>query len=411
MFTRLIDGAVDAAPEPDAAARFFRLLRTALAEGSFGKLTLSGYRGTEPDLQRVMVRAVQLKGVPSLSLVYRHATRDLTRNQPVEEALAHLQTLLGADFHNAHLHTAQQEVQLAYSRKGRPSLRVAGSLASESPAAPPGHNRDKQYLLRLAAPQWQGLGLTDAQQRLVPAMARKWKQINKFAEILVAALAASPLGARDPAEPVRVADFGAGKGYLTFAVHAVLRQQGRAVQVTGVELRPDLVQLCNDVAQRHALQGLRFEPGDIGSHQPGALDVMIALHACDTATDLALYLGLQAGASILMCSPCCHKQLRPQMQLPSVLRPMLHHGIHLGQEAEMVTDSLRALLLEAHGYDTQVFEFISLEHTAKNKMILAVKRATPLAAARRDELLRQIAEIKAFYGIREQQLEALLAPA
>ena len=133
---------------------------------------------------------------------------------------------------------------------------------------------------------------------------------------------------------------------------------------------------------------------------------MIALHACDTATDDAIHQGIRAGAAIVMCAPCCHKQLRPQLLSPHPLRPILQHGIHLGQEAEMVTDGLRAMLLDACGYDTQVFEFISLEHTSKNKMILAVKRTVPRDPA---PVLAQIGEIKAFYGIREQRLESLLA--
>jgi hypothetical protein len=132
---------------------------------------------------------------------------------------------------------------------------------------------------------------------------------------------------------------------------------------------------------------------------------MIALHACDIATDYALHMGIRTGAEIIMCSPCCHKQIRPQMQSPAMLAPLLQHGIHMGQEAEMVTDGLRALLLEAHGYDTQVFEFISLEHTSKNKMILAQKRKHPLDNS---ATLAQIAGIKAFYGIKEQCLETLL---
>jgi hypothetical protein len=115
---------------------------------------------------------------------------------------------------------------------------------------------------------------------------------------------------------------------------------------------------------------------------------------------------VRGGASIILCSPCCHKQIRPQLLSPHPLRPILQHGVHLGQEAEMLTDGLRALLLEASGYDTQVFEFISLEHTNKNKMILAVRRASPKPA---DEVLDQIREIKRFYGIREQALETLLA--
>ena len=134
---------------------------------------------------------------------------------------------------------------------------------------------------------------------------------------------------------------------------------------------------------------------------------MIALHACDTATDHAMDLGLRAGAGVLVCSPCCHKELRPQIARPRLLSRLLRHGIHLGQEAEMVTDSLRALLLETCGYEAKVFEFVSLEHTSKNKMILAPRRD---AGAGRPERARgELADLKGFYGIREQRLETLLA--
>ena len=151
----------------------------------------------------------------------------------------------------------------------------------------------------------------------------------------------------------------------------------------------------------------------MGTHALEAIDVMIALHACDTATDHALHRGIRAGAAVIMTSPCCHKELRPQLHAPAVLQPMLQHGIHLGQQAEMLTDGLRALLLEAEGYETQVFEFVSLEHTQKNKMILAVKRREPAshaaaAARRRQRIGEQIAALMAHYAIREQRLERLL---
>jgi hypothetical protein len=132
---------------------------------------------------------------------------------------------------------------------------------------------------------------------------------------------------------------------------------------------------------------------------------MIALHACDVATDHAIHLGLRAGADIIMCSPCCHKQIRPQLLSPHPMRSILQHGVHREQQAEMVTDTLRALLLESQGYETQVFEFVSLEHTSKNKMILAVRRPQPASPA---QALAQVREIKDFYGIREQCLETLL---
>ena len=235
-------------------------------------------------------------------------------------------------------------------------------------------------------------------------MARKWKQINKFVEVLDHALAATRL---KQSTRVDVVDFGSGKGYLTFATHLHLRDTlGLNAHTAGVELRPDLVALCNDAAQSLAIDGLRFEQGDVSSVVPPKIDIMIALHACDTATDHAIHTGLRAGASIIMCSPCCHKELRPQLLSPHPLRPILKHGVHLGQQAEMLTDGLRAMLLEACGYDTQVFEFVALEHTNKNKMILAVRRAAPPGDA--DARWREVRKVKDFYSIRDQCLERLL---
>jgi hypothetical protein len=235
-------------------------------------------------------------------------------------------------------------------------------------------------------------------------MSRKWKQINKFIEVLSGAIENTELVKR---EQVHIADFGSGKAYLTFAVHDYLTAQlGVKTQVTGVELRQALVDLCNQTASKLCLSEIKFEQGDVKHFAAKNINVMIALHACDTATDYAIHMGIRTGAEIIMCSPCCHKQIRPQLKSPALLAPVLQHGIHLGQEAEMITDGLRALLLEANGYDTQVFEFISLEHTSKNKMILAQKRKQP-----RDNslVLQQIAAIKAFYDIQEHCLEKLLA--
>ncbi len=410
MFTNLIPDSAPPVAKADAKQRFERLLETALANSSFAKLLLSKYVGAEAGLDRLTVREVLLRGERQLSFLWRYQTRDITKNYPLPEALALLSELLGAQFHSAHLQTLSGEVQLVFSRKGRPSLRMGKAPAAALPVAvDAGHDKEKLRYLELSRPFWLDLGVTHlvrGEAALVPAMSRKWKQINKFIEIFSAALKSSGL---NESPDVHVADFGSGKGYLTFAMHDWLRAQGKRAEVTGVELRDDLVRLCGAAAAKHQMAGLRFDQGDVRSYTPLRLDVMIALHACDIATDYAIHFGLRAGAKVIMCSPCCHKQVRPQMQTPPLLRPLLQHGIHLGQEAEMVTDGLRALLLEAEGYDTQVFEFVALEHTSKNKMILAVKRAQPLSAERRAELQAQIAEIKRFYGIREQELQTLLA--
>ena len=410
LFTDLIPSANDGEAKPDAAARFLRLMDTALAEGRLVKLLLSKSSGEDKSVERLTVREVALRGERQLSFLWRHQTKDVTKNHPLKEGVTEIAGLLGTQFQNAHLHTPSEEVQLAFSRKGKPSLRVT-KLAGDEAAAAVAHDKEKQRFLELGKPFWTELGVTHevrGERTLVPAMSRKWKQINKFIEIFGAALKSSALAA---SPDVFVADFGSGKGYLTFAMHDWLTSQGKRAEVTGVELREDMVKLCNAAAAKHGMQGLRFDQSDVRHYTPARLDVMIALHACDIATDYAIHLGLRAKSAIIMCSPCCHKQVRPQMKMPPVLRPLLQHGIHLGQEAEMVTDSLRALLLEAEGYETQVFEFVALEHTSKNKMILAVKKqGAALAAAekKKPEVLAQIAEIKRFYGISEQALESLL---
>ncbi len=409
-----------AVPDANAAAlqRFATLTREALRQGHCQQVLLVAYQGgvaaieeQGQGLQRVMVRPIELRGQPHLSFLLRFPTKDITKNLPTNDGLGLLGEWLGASaFRNAHLFTSTEEVQLALSKKGKASVRVgkldgvaqqAGTKAEASSTQ--AHNRDKHRLLELSRPFLRELGVTDAHGHLIPAMSRKWKQINKFIEVFSSAVARSSLAER---RALHVVDFGSGKGYLTFAVHDWLRHtMERDARVTGVELRDDLVQLCQRVIGKLRLQGMDYEQGDVRHYHPADLDVVIALHACDIATDHAIHLGIRAGAEIILCSPCCHKEVRPQLLSPHPLRPILQHGIHQAQEAEMLTDGLRAMLLDAAGYDTQVFEFISLEHTNKNKMILAVKRNQPQDNA---EVVKQIRDIKAFYGLQRQCLEELL---
>ena len=391
-----------AQPAPDARAQFLALLATSLHQHTFIKLVLARHVGNEVDLQRVTAKPLTVKGQASLSFVYRYKTRDITRNLALDEALGLIDELLPASFRNAHLLSLSDEVQLEFTKKGKPMLhRNAVQQAREAVTGE--HDREKKRYLELSRPFLHDLGVTDKQQALIPSMSRKWKQINKFIEVFSHALNTAPLAAD---QVVRVADFGSGKGYLTFAIHDYLRNTlQREAQVTGVELRADMVELCNGAAARLEHPGLTFECGDVRSVVPSAIEVMIALHACDIATDYAIHTGIRCGAAIIMCSPCCHKQIRPQLHSPGLLKPMLQYGLHLGQQAEMLTDSLRALYLEACGYETKVFEFISLEHTNKNKMILATRRREPVAP---EALLEKIQALKDFYGVKEHCLETLL---
>ncbi|SUI92564.1 class I SAM-dependent methyltransferase [Shewanella morhuae] len=383
---------------------FYQLLADSLAKNSLIKLLLSKYRGADKSLQRITIRPISLQNGPMLSFVYQHQTNHITKNLSYDEGLASIKQLLGNDFKSAHLATAQAEVQLEISKKGK--VQISTHNVKQAVAAPLEHDREKKRFVDIERPFLTQLGVTDSQHNLIPAMSRKWKQINKFIEVFSQALEASP---HKNDQPINVVDFGSGKGYLTFAIHDYLRHSlHNDAQVTGVELRQALADLCNETAATLDHQGLSFVCGDVRTHAPKQTDVMIALHACDIATDYAIHYGIRANADIIMCSPCCHKQIRPQMHSPELFKPMLQYGVHMGQQAEMVTDSLRALFLEANGYATKVFEFISLEHTNKNKMILAVKKPQH---NQKDStaILTQIADIKAYYGIAEHCLETLLA--
>lgn len=403
--------------EGNPAEDFLRAFGAALEDGSFIRLALTA--GADPDLKKIDARRVVLKNGARLSLVYHHAKRDVTENLVLEDARGKVASLLGRDFKAAALFTREGELHLRFSRKGRPSLaRVKTGVSAagkaclgprEETEVPAAHNREKARLLDPAHPFLRDLGVTDVDGRVLPTMSAKWKQINKFLEIFAGALRDSGLA---DAARARVADFGSGKGYLTFAMHDYLRRvAGVQAEVTGVELRDDLVAFCNGVAERRGCAGLRFLQGDVSGAAPDAVDILVALHACDTATDIALHAGVRAGAAAILCAPCCHKELRPQMRAPEPLRALLRFGAHMAREADMVTDALRALLLEACGYKVSVFEFISSEHTSKNTMILALRRRDGAAGAdAREKALAQFRELKAFYGIERQHLEKLLFP-
>ncbi len=396
----------DASPEsqPDYRKQFLSVLKTSLEQDTFVKLVLGKYRGPEAALKRIQIRRLTVKGQPCLSLNSVYKTQEMTKNVGLAEGVQTICDLVGRPFMSANLFLLTENVQIEFSRKGKCFWHRGASSVATPPSE--GHNREKARCIDQAAPFLAALGVTDGAHQVIPSMARKWKQINKFLEIFRHAFNSSQIA---EARAVQVLDFGAGKGYLTFAIHNLLRGSlGVDAQVVGVEVREDLVRFCNEEARRLTLDGLSFVQGDVSSYVPDSLQVMIALHACDTATDQALFIGIRAGAEIIMCAPCCHKQIRPQMRRPEVLEPILKFGVHLGQEAEMLTDSLRALLLEAHGYKTQLLEFVSLEHTSKNKMLLAIKHTRDVD---REDIMGRFETLKAFYGIQEHCLETLLNAA
>ncbi|MGB5886220.1 MAG: SAM-dependent methyltransferase [Acinetobacter venetianus] len=379
--------------------QFFLDIQQSIENQSFDRLILSQYKGELAQLEKMTFRQIELQGQATLSCLYHYPTQDMTKNYSIDEGLEKIAELLSQS-KQANLFTLHEDVQLKKNKKK--AMLSRQKKQAEATKIEQQHNREKHRYVQQQSPFLKHLGITDEKGQVIPSMARKWKQINKFIEIFSNAY--EQIDASQQA--LNIVDFGSGKGYLTFALYDYLQAQNKTPLITGVELRSNLVEFCQQVADGVGFNHLDFFEGDVRSYSPEKLDVMIALHACDIATDFAIHTGIRLNASMIMCAPCCHKELRPQLKSPEVLQPMLQFGIHAGQQAEMLTDTLRALLLKAYGYETKVFEFVSLEHTSKNKMILATKRKDIQQPD--EKIMQQIQTLKEMYGIQKQSLELLL---
>ena len=386
----------------DHRVLFIEQLGESLRSGSFVKLTLGKHRGEESDLKNVFIRLIQVKSADQLSFLYRYQTKDIVKNGTIDEGVEIVSSLLGESFFSGHLFTLHHDFQLSYNKKHTPRFTATAPTFTTKPAIT--HNvRKHRYLDPKDNYYLQALGLTDDKGEIKNSMGSKWRQVNKFIEIVKNLYESSTLPS---SKEISIVDMGSGKGYLTFAVYDYFNNvKVVKAKVTGVEAREELVRSSNKIARQTGFSNLSFQSGYIKNYKLDRVDILIALHACDTATDEAIYKGISANAPVIICTPCCHKQIRPQLISPPILKGVMKHGILLERQAEMVTDSLRALLLEYSGYTTKLFEFISTEHTPKNTMLVGVKQ---YRKPNRDQSLKQIDEIKAFYGITEHYLEQLL---
>jgi hypothetical protein len=383
-----------------AVHTFLQLILPAFQKQELVKLTLGGRRHKTGDLKNVFVKPVQLKSGNKLSFVYRYATRDVTKNLDDQEAYATIEQLLQDSFFNADLFTSSSHYQLLQQND---KAKIITKPASHSTTATHQHDKQKQRIVQAKNNIYlQQLGITTNDGIVKKDMQDKYKQINRYVEIIEGIIKDIDFG-----KTISVADMGSGKGYLTFALYDYLHNNLQLqATVSGIEMREDLVNTCNTIAAASGFKQLHFEKGTIAGTTLPATDMLIALHACDTATDDAIYKGIQANAKVIIVAPCCHKQVRKQMKPDNVLSSITRHGILLERQSEMVTDTIRALLLEAAGYKTKVFEFIGTEHTPKNVMIVGVRSSHAVA---KEEQLEKVKALKALFNIQQHYLEKLLA--
>ena len=374
-----------------------------LTEETFVKMTLGNYKGTDEHLQKLLIRLIETRKGKRLFFLYRQDTRDTAKNYEFTEGAKIVGEYLGKDFFSGHLFTTENDFQLDIGKKGKSRLNTAKSTFRTKPKLE--HDREKKIQVNPNAFYLKALGITTDRGEIRDKQHDKWRQINKFVETLANLFDKSDLKDR---KNLQIVDMGSGKGYLTFATYDYFKNiRGIDVKITGVDTKSELVGLCNDIARASEFEDLEFVHGWIGDYDLQEVDILIALHACNTATDDAIFKGIKAEADLIVVAPCCHQEIRPQITPPEMFANVLKHGIMLERTAETITDGLRSLLLEKSGYSTRIFEFIATEHTPKNNMIVGTRSTKKIETEKFDE---QINSIKDFYGIKEQRLEVLLNP-
>jgi tRNA A58 N-methylase Trm61 len=371
-------------------------LRTSLSNKEFIKMTLS--KSEQDDLKNVYVRLIQIKKVDKLSFTFRYKTNDQVKNFSLADGLVEIEKILDEVFKIATLFTSRNDFAFQINKKGKISFQTTKATLSFVDVL--SHDKEKKKRAESGDLYLHLLGVTTKSGEVIPKMADKYRQINKYLEVIE-----SLIKETDLPETVNIVDMGSGKGYLTFALYDYLVKKGFQVNVIGIELRAELVEFCNEAAEQCSFSGLRFENKPIEEFTDTRIDILIALHACDTATDDAISKGIISDSTLIICAPCCHKQIRKQTKGIEQTSPLLKYGIFKERQFEMVTDTIRALILEKNHYQTKIFEFVSNEHTRKNVLLVGSKSANKIDKIVIDS---KIDALKEEYGIEYHYLEKVV---
>jgi SAM-dependent methyltransferase len=350
---------------------------------------------------KVVVRPVELKGQVNLQFSYFDEKKDITKNY-LEEAASKVDELLALPFRNIFVENSAGNVQVNFTKKGKALISRSKPSAAEADLS---HDRRKDRLLNEenAVPFLRAIGIMTQDGRIKADMQRKYKQVNEFLR-LVDEIASFPTWAESP---IRIVDFGCGSGHLTFAMYYYLREVVHLdARVTGVDIKSELMSQLQAKSEALGWDQIKFQTGAIADYETDVPpDVVIALHACDTATDDALAKGIHWGSRVIVCAPCCQHELQAQMakvELPDSLVSVFQDGIFFERVGDILTDTFRANILRIMGYRTDVTQFVPIEHTAKNLMIRAVKTSQPV-----ERWAEQYRKLKSFWSV-TPYLERLL---
>lgn len=391
------------APRECSLTEFLDLLRDSLRDDACWGVVLSqpcrdGDCAADAPLQKLTARPIELSGERRYQLAERRGKQEFHHNLTTEELLARITAALGRQFQQADLFTPEADFSARMVRDGvlRLTRRKPSKLAPTL-----SHDRQKQYLIPEGrpCPFLAAIGVMTPSGQVKAAKQAKFRQINRFLEFVDDVLPELPRSG-----VLRVIDFGCGKSYLTFALHYLLTElRGREVEIIGLDLKAEVVRDCQQIAEKLGCHGLRFEVGDIAGYlAAGPVDMSVSLHACDTATDAAIAQAVRWQAKVILAVPCCQHEVFGLLS-DEAMPGLLCHGILKERFAALATDALRAALLEAVGYRTQVVEFIDLEHTPKNLLLRGVRSDRPITAA-----FERYGRLKSKLGLRGFMLEQLL---
>lgn len=361
------------------------------------KVILSNGRKQEHSYQKIVLQRLETKWQAEKYTKTQVFHENLSEEEVKEYLLGKLET----DFRQCNAWDKEQEHMIRISKGGKASYQKMRAKAA--PKQKNGHNRKKNYLLEegTVIPPLVDMGIFTAEGKVVRSMYDKYRQINRFVEMIEDEIEALPKG-----QTVHVIDFGCGKSYLTFILYYYLVEiKGFDVRIMGLDLKADVIESCNRAAKTYGYHGLTFEQGDVkGYEAPWAVDMVISLHACDTATDYALYHAIRWKAKLIFSVPCCQHELNGQIHSEE-LSILTRYGIVKERMAALMTDAIRANLLTESGYKTQLLEFVDLSHTPKNVLIRGVRTVMPKGV--RQKARKEVEELKKAFGLR-QTLDELL---
>ena len=375
--------------------KFFGKLDSALKNDTLVKMTLSKPVVKNSELRNVYIKPILLKDNKMYQFTYHYERRDETKNFDINQTMGQVRDMVPEVFQNVSIFTLTEDVTLLVSKKGKPTLMC--KAVKEQREQDLSHDHEKHRLIDPANPWWYLLGLTTREGKVTADMQHKFKQICKYVEIVDGVMRQTKFD-----NEIHISDMGAGKGYLTFALYEYMTAHyDKHIVMEGVEIRNDLVLKINDIIEKCNLKDFNFIQNSIEDYKPSKLDVLIALHACDTATDDAILKGIRNNAELIICAPCCHKQVRREMEKSGKFDSITRYGIFLERQAVMITDAVRALVLEYCGYKTQVMEFIEIDNTPKNVLLVGRKSDKPVD---KEAIAKQIRDLLDQYGVKDHYL-------